>query len=293
MNTQTTLSQADFTKVKQAARHSNIGQLLLQQGKLTASQAEKVLLAQQELGLRFGEAAVRLGFLSEQDIQEVLSRQFDYPCLTVGDPSLDSRLIAAYHNDSSQVEALRSLRSQLILRWVSGGNKTICVAGYENETAVGWLAANLAIVFSQLGERTLLIDANLRSPQQHQLFRLENRAGLADVLASRARLDCAQRIGHLLGLSVLTAGTPATAQLTIERVSLLSLLVPALRRWLDPPAYECTAPSCRRVVCLGRCRRTRPRGGGCRGLEESRAGGGGRANGGGALGLWGAGAGGV
>lgn len=207
MNTQTTLSQPDIAKVKQAARHSNIGQLLLQQGKLTAPQAEKVLLTQQEFGLRFGEAAVRLGYLTEQDIQEVLSRQFDYPCLTVGDPALDARLIAAYHNDSSQVEALRSLRSQLILRWVSGGNKTICVAGYENETAVGWLAANLAIVFSQLGLRTLLVDAALRCPIQHVFFKQANRLGLSDILAGRADEACMLAIPPLPDLFLIPGGT--------------------------------------------------------------------------------------
>jgi chain length determinant protein tyrosine kinase EpsG len=189
-------------------RTSTVGQLLLDRGKLTPAQAEKILLLQKEEDIRFGEAAIKLGFIGSQDLQEVLSAQFDYPYLPGDDSSLSPQLIAAYRPQSVPVEALRSLRSQLMLRWISQGNKVFSVTSHESNVRSGWLAANLAIVFSQLGERTLLIDANLRSPQQHQLFRLENRAGLADVLASRARLDCAQRIGHLLGLSVLTAGTP-------------------------------------------------------------------------------------
>ena len=44
-------------------------------------------------------------------------------------------------------------------------------------------AANLAIVFSQLGERTLLIDADLRTPRQHELFKLGSNAGLTGLLA--------------------------------------------------------------------------------------------------------------
>jgi chain length determinant protein tyrosine kinase EpsG len=206
MNTQT-LSMPLRTQDMLAARHSNIGQLLLQQGKLTAGQAENVLLAQQELGLRFGEAAVRLGFLSERDIQEVLSHQFDYPCLALGDPALDPRLIAAYHNESAQVEALRSLRSQLILRWVSGGNKIIAVAGYDNDAAVGWLAANLAIVFSQLGLRTLLVDAALHAPVQHGLFRQPNRLGLSDILAGRTDDGCMLAIPPLPNLFLIPGGT--------------------------------------------------------------------------------------
>ena len=188
-------------------RQSNMGQLLLAQGKLSASQAEKILLVQQELGLRFGEAAMKLGFLSEQDIQEVLSRQFDYACLPAGDESLDPQLLAAYQSDSSQVEALRSLRSQLILRWMSGGNKTVCVASHDNEVAAGWLAANLAIVFSQLGQRTLLVDAALRKPHQHIFFRQSNRIGLSDVLAGRADVSCMQCIPQLPDLYLICGGT--------------------------------------------------------------------------------------
>ena len=45
------------------------------------------------------------------------------------------------------------------------------------------LAAELAIAFSQLRRRTLLIDADLRHPRQHALFGAENVWGLAQVLA--------------------------------------------------------------------------------------------------------------
>ncbi|WP_028536219.1 chain length determinant protein tyrosine kinase EpsG [Paludibacterium yongneupense] len=213
-------------------RTSTVGQLLLDRGKLTLAQAEKALLLQKEENLRFGEAAIKLGFITSQDLQEVLSEQFDYPFLPGDDESLSPQLIAAYKPQSAQVEALRSLRSQLMLRWISLGNKVFSVTSHESNVRCGWLAANLAIVFSQLGERTLLIDTNLRAPQQHRLFKLDNRVGLADVLASRARLDCAQRIGHLLDLSVLTAGTPVpNPQELLGRAQFGELLEEAAQRY--------------------------------------------------------------
>jgi hypothetical protein len=67
------------------------GGLLLESGKISPENAERVLRMQKELGIRFGEAAQRLGLITEADIQQVLARQFDYPYLQKG----ESKLLAA------------------------------------------------------------------------------------------------------------------------------------------------------------------------------------------------------
>ena len=56
----------------------SIGATLIDAGKLTLEGAERILRLQKAEGIRFGEAAVKLGLVSEADIQQVLSRQFDY-----------------------------------------------------------------------------------------------------------------------------------------------------------------------------------------------------------------------
>ena len=186
-----------------------IGQQLLDNGKLTSQQAEKVLLLQKESGIRFGEAAIKLGFITEDDIQDVLSQQFEYPYLVSGQSAVSEKLVAAYSPFNTEVEALRSLRSQILLRWVEGGNKSVALASYDGNQSSNLLAANLAIVFSQLGERTLLVDANLREPAQHELFAVENRKGLTDILAGRSGLEAVQKISEFRDLSLLTAGAQA------------------------------------------------------------------------------------
>lgn len=57
-----------------------------------------------------------------------------------------------------------------------------------------YIAANLAIVFSQLGEETPLIDANRLAPRQHELFKLENKIGFSSILSGRADKDEATAI---------------------------------------------------------------------------------------------------
>jgi chain length determinant protein tyrosine kinase EpsG len=207
------------------SRDLKLGQLLLDSGKLSAADAERVLRLQKAENLRFGDAAVRLGLVSEQDILLALARQFDYPYLAPGASGFSDELVAAYQPFTPQVEQLRALRSQLMLRWFGTGQRCLALVGTGSSGTMSNLAANLAVVFSQLGERTLLIDANLRRPLLQGLFNLPARAGLSDVLIGRADATAAVRIGPLLGLTVLGAGTqpPNPAEL-LARPSFFSLL---------------------------------------------------------------------
>ena len=87
------------------------------------------------------------------------------------------------------------------------------------------LAANLAVVFSQLGARTLLIDADLRKPRQKTIFNLSEARGLSDILIGRADMSIATKIDSLIDLSVLGAGTvPPNPQELLSRKSFSDLL---------------------------------------------------------------------
>ena len=80
-----------------------------------------------------------------------------------------STLISLTQPNSPQSESLRSLRSQLLLRWFSLGNKSLAIVGANLGEGCSYVSANLAIAFAQLGMRTLLIDGNLRDPSLHRL----------------------------------------------------------------------------------------------------------------------------
>jgi len=194
------------TSTAAARKDANMARLLIEQGKLTMEQVDSVRRLQKEDGLRFGEAAKRLGLISESDIEQALSRQFDYPYLQQGQGNYPSTLVAASEPFSAEVEALRSVRSQLMLRWFGAGHKTLAIAGINPGDGTSFLAANLAVVFSQLGEQTLLVDANLRAPRQHQIFNLDSELGLAEVLAGRAGMEALATVEAFADLSLLPAG---------------------------------------------------------------------------------------
>src|SRR6478672_2432490 len=226
----------------------SIGAILIDAGRLKVEAAESILRLQREQGLRFGDAAIQLGLLTKEDIDFAIARQFDYPYLLRGQSAVSEDLVAAYSPFTPQVEALRALRSQLMLRWfdTDPAHKALAVVSADRHEGRSFIAANLAIVFSQLGEHTLLIDADMRNPCQHQLFGLENRTGLSAVLSGRGGPDTIQRIPALLDLSVLTAGAqPPNPSELLSRPLFSQLLHELAREFdviiLDTPATGDTA----------------------------------------------------
>jgi polysaccharide biosynthesis transport protein len=199
----------------------SIGAILVDSGRITPVEAESVARLQRDQKLRFGDAAIQLGLVTKDDIQEVLARQYDYTYLMPGDGRISEVVVAAFKPFSPVVEQLRGLRSQLTLHWFNtqAHHNTLAVVSAGNAEGRSFSAANLAVVFAQMGKRTLLIDADLRNPCQHELFHLPNKQGLSTVLAGRVGLrDVLMRIPGIVDLCVLPAGpTPPNPQELLNR----------------------------------------------------------------------------
>src|SRR5262247_1067580 len=188
------------------ARH--IGAILMDEGKLTASDAEQVLKRQRELGWRFGEAAIELNLITDNDLRQALAKQYEFPYLVSGPEGVSKELIAAWDPFHPVVEELRTVRTQLLIRWFNpgAGRRTLAVCSPGAREGRSFIAANLAVSFSQLGQRTLLIDADFRAPRQQSIFNVPDRFGLSSALSGRADLSAAAPVTGLAGLSVLPAG---------------------------------------------------------------------------------------
>ncbi len=223
-----------------------IGTILMDEGKLTEPEAEQVLKRQRELGWRFGEAAIELNFITDADLRQALAKQYDFPYLVSGPEGVSKELIAAWDPFHPAVEELRSVRTQLLIRWYDpgAGRRTLAIASPSAREGRSYVAANLAVVFSQLGQRTLLVDADFRAPRQQSIFNIPDRFGLSSVLSGRADLDAAVPVSGLAGLSVLAAGpVPPNPLELLSRGSFAALLARAQQEFefilIDtPPATE-------------------------------------------------------
>jgi protein-tyrosine kinase len=225
-----------------------IGHVLVESGRITAEDAERVMNLQRDRGMRFGDAAVKLGLVSRADVEQVLSRQYAFPYLIPGQSGLRGELVAAYAPFHPSVEVFRALRSDLMLRWfkLDLRLKHLAIVSPARNEGRSYLAANLAIVFSQLGERTLLIDADMRHPRQHVLFHLTNRVGLSTLLAGRAGPEAIERIVPLGNLSILPAGPiPPNPQELLGRPAFQNFLAELDKEFdvviIDTPAGEASA----------------------------------------------------
>jgi protein-tyrosine kinase len=116
------------------------------------------------------------------------------------------QLILAHDPDSPRSEKIRALRTELLLLSEATGQANI-IALLSASAGEGrsQLAAELAISFSQLGRRTLLVDADLRQPRQHILFGSTNEIGFGEAI-SRNQKAWFHPVNGLPQLSLLTAG---------------------------------------------------------------------------------------
>jgi chain length determinant protein tyrosine kinase EpsG len=225
---------------------TRLGELLQHDGTLTEQDVRDIMAAQRLQGERFGEVATRLGLVKEQDVQHALARHAEFSLAVPGESKLSPELITAYQPASARAEELRTLRSELGLRWFGRGNRALAIIEARPGDGGGILAANLAVVFAQLGERTLLIDANLRAPSQQELFGLKSNVGLVDLIRGRENLDgAAVKVPGFNSLSVMFSGAlPPNPQELLGHVSFTYLMEAATAKFgvviLDtPPLLQC------------------------------------------------------
>lgn len=136
------------------------------------------------------------------------------------DPSRPASVETAFRDSPTGVitECFRQMRAPLMQKMQQAGHKSLMVISGMPGSGATTVASNLAIGCAGAGERVLIIDANFRRPAMQRVYKLADKAGLADVLAGTATLDDAVQDSTQPGLSVLCAGSVA-ARAVPERLA--------------------------------------------------------------------------
>lgn len=108
---------------------------------------------------------------------------------------------------SPRVEAFRILRTNLQFVDVDHDKKVFVVTSSVPGEGKTSTASNTALALQTTGQRTLLIDGDMRRPQLAKLFSLEGSVGLTSVLLGRIDLEEAVQEHRESGLAVLTSGS--------------------------------------------------------------------------------------
>lgn len=211
---------------------SRLRDALIAMGKLTPEGAVRIDGAMRNQGLGFGDAALHLGLITPEElaaateaarklspeapdgiVEGALHRMAfnrGLPVKYTGIVKAGPSIMLLREPDSIFSEQIRALRTELLLLNSSSrsGNLVGILSPCKGEGRTQ-LCAELAIAFSQLGQRALLVDADLRRPRVHALFEsvngTDNSFGLGQALESGSvpQLLAVEKLPHL---SVLVAG---------------------------------------------------------------------------------------
>jgi receptor protein-tyrosine kinase len=204
-------------------------------------------------------------------IEEVLKRTARKrdPILWEQDQLEPSRqLVLAHQPEHPHSEAVRSLRTELLLRCKGqrGAGMMAVLSPCAGEGR-SQLAAELAMSFAQVDRRTLLVDADMRKPTLHRLFGAENDIGLAQALTEGGPQHY-HGVNGLPRMALMTAGAqpPNPLELLSGRIFERTMAewrrnfefvifdTPASTRFSDALAVAAVAGN---VLILGRARTTR------------------------------------
>lgn len=122
-------------------------------------------------------------------------------------PDMRENAVIDKNTEFSIKEAYKTLRTNIMFSLTNDGKSKIIVVtsavpGEGKSTTV----LNLAITFSQIGSRVLVIDGDLRKPKIHKYLNIENNKGLSGVLGGFAKAN-ESIIKTEYGFDCITAGS--------------------------------------------------------------------------------------
>jgi len=139
------------------------------------------------------------------DAVDAMKRPHQFPAAPLW--AHGSEVVIATDSSLPVAEAIRTLRAQLALQWMKQREaQFVSIVSAGRGEGRSFIAANLAVAFAQLRERTLLIDMDLRHPRQHRIFRVANEFGLSTLMTSGSNGQEVQPVEGYDTLSLLTAG---------------------------------------------------------------------------------------
>jgi succinoglycan biosynthesis transport protein ExoP len=112
---------------------------------------------------------------------------------------------------ASIAESYRTIRTSIMLSSMEESPvQVILVTSSTPNEGKTTTAANLAVAMAQMGERVLLIDADMRRHNLHKVFALDNLIGISDMVVDHANMETGTRdLSQIPNLSVITGGTLA------------------------------------------------------------------------------------
>jgi succinoglycan biosynthesis transport protein ExoP len=148
--------------------------------------------------------------------------------------------------ESTFAEHYRNIRTSLLLSTPDQPPKVFVVTSALPQEGKTVTNINLAVAFTQLGKKVLVVDCDLRRPRVHKIFRIKNTTGITSYLVGRSRIeDIIYRFPGEPNLHVLPSGPipPNPVELIISKG--MKDMMDGLRTpscWANTPTACCWWP---------------------------------------------------
>ncbi len=120
---------------------------------------------------------------------------------------LDKSLVAYHKPNSDSAELFRKLRTNIQFSTHDAPIKTILVTSHNPKEGKTTIAGNLAIIYANLGKNVLLVDADLRKSNIHNIFNQDIEPGLTEYLSGEAVIKDIIKPSSYENLYIITAGS--------------------------------------------------------------------------------------
>ncbi len=141
--------------------------------------------------------------------------------------------IVVNNQDKQVVESFLTLHSSLRLKDESKRAQAILVTSTIPGEGKSFTTTNLALTFAAHGEKVVIVDCDLRKPNIHKSFRLENLKGVIDVCAGTQTIDQVLFKSVHPNLDVIAAGGRAKNPTQILNSKNFELMLSDLRKRYD------------------------------------------------------------
>ena len=142
-------------------------------------------------------------------------------------------LITHFSPESNISENYRSIRTTLLLSSADSKLKYLVVSSPLPEEGKTATNANLAVTFAQAGKKVLIVDADLRKPRQHRIFKIKNINGLTNYLSGDVELKQLVKATQVSNLWLINSGPVPPNPVELLSSEKMAGLIDYLKQYFD------------------------------------------------------------
>jgi len=145
----------------------------------------------------------------------------------------DIELVNYLYPNSSLSEDYRTIRTSILLSQADNPPRTIAFSSSMPMEGKTVTVANMAVALSQLNKSVVVLDADLRKPRLHTIFKIKNGKGLSSYLTGKYSLDETVQKTHVENVWLMPSGPVPPNPAELLESDKMKLLLDGIKKEID------------------------------------------------------------